>query len=82
MEEQVTQAQMIKGLIQEVGVLKADCIYKDLIIQQLKQENQTLIQALEETTIKLEALKEVNTYTMNEEASMDDIEIDTCFVCD
>lgn len=82
MEEQTVQAQFITNLMNEIGVLKSDCIYKDVLIQNLQQEIETLMEALAETTAQLEALKQVETYTMEDEEDIDDVDIDTCFVCD
>lgn len=81
MKEQQLQTEFITSLVQEVGILKSDCIYKDVIIQGLKREIETLNHALAEVSSQLEALKEVETYTMNEECEMDDV-VDSSFVCD
>lgn len=83
MEEQAVQAQVFENLIQQMGTLVYDCVCKDTIIQQLQKENSALLQALNEVSEQLEALKEVKTYSMNElNEAEEDIELDTCFVCD
>ena len=76
MESQGVSPQYVTKLIGEIGFLKADGIYKEMIIQEIQEENQILTKALEEAHTKLEALSEVGTYLMDED------EMDKSFVCE
>lgn len=76
MESQGMSPQYVTKLIGEIGFLKADGIYKEMIIQEIREENQVLTKALEEAHTKLEALSQVDPYLM------DDDEIDKSFVCE